>query len=144
MRPTRQSLIDAINGINIDPVKHSPIFDMLDTMQPYEAGKNGFAYALHRLDITGKHLLLPGVEPAARIKGIIMQKSDGEIVQGFGGTTRNFPPFVVPFERNIRIQNEGFNIVLQQAGIYDSVERGEVLTKFSQVVLHYIETMENL
>lgn len=148
VRPTRQSLIDAINGINITPSNHSAIFDMLlDTMQPYEGGKNGVAYVLHQLDITDKHLLLLGVEPKAGIKGIIVQKPDGEIVHGFGGTARNFPPYVIPFERNIRIQNKGkltFDIILQQAGIYNSVEVGEVLTKFSQVVQYYIETMENL
>ena len=75
-----------------------------------------------------------------------MQKPDGEIVHGFGGTTRNVPPYVIPFERNIRIQNKGnqlFNIVLQQVGIYNSVEVGQVLTKFSQVVLSYIETVES-
>jgi len=148
VRASRQSLIDAINGIDINSTNHSAIFDMLlNTMQPYEGGKNGVISSLHHLDITDKHLLLLGLSPQAGIKGIIVQKPDGEIVHGFGGTTDSFPPYVIPFERNIRIQNEGkltFNIVLKQAGIYDSIEIVEALTKFSQVVLYYVGLLENI
>jgi hypothetical protein len=148
VRASRQSVIDVINGININSTSHSAIYDiLLNTIQPHEGGMNGVVYSLHRLDITDKHILLLGLLPQAGITGIVVLKPDGEIVRGFGGTTDNLPPYVIPFERNIRIQNEGkltFNIVLQDADIYNSVEIIEALTKFSQVVLHYVELLENL
>jgi hypothetical protein len=90
---------------------------------------------------------LLGLVPLAGIDGIMVQRPDGEVVRGFAGAAWNLPPYVIAFERNIRIKEKGkltFNIVLKEAGIYSGVHIMEVLPKFSQVVSYYIELLERL
>lgn len=144
--PSRQELESALNGVSINATSNSALFDLLvSDIQPFEKGHNGVIYALHKLDISDKHLLLLGLLPLADIDGIIVQKPDGGIVRGFLGTTRNLPPYKIPFDGNIRIKDKGkltFNIVLREAGIYDGIHIMEVLPKFSQAVSHYIELLE--
>jgi len=120
---------------------------VVSDVQPYKGGHNGVIYAIHKLDIADKHLLLLGLVPLVGIDGITVQKPDGEVIRVFGGATRNPPPYVIPFDGNIRIKDKGkhtFDIVLKEAGIYDNVHIMEVLPMFSQVVLYYIELLERL
>jgi len=144
----RRELENALNGIPINARTNSTLFDLLvSDIQPYEGGHNGVVYALHKLDISDKHLVLLGLLPVAGINGIIVQKPDGEVVRGFAGATKNPPPYVIPFDWNIRIKDQGkltFHIVLKEAGIYDSVHIMEVLPTFSRVVSNYIELLEHL
>jgi len=132
--PSRRELEGALNGVPINARSNSALFELLVSgMQPFEGGRNGVIYALHRLDISDKHLLLLGLVPLASIDGIMLQKPDGEVVRGFAGATENPPPYVVPFDWNIRIKDKGkltFHIVLKEAGIYDSVHIMEVLPTF--------------
>jgi hypothetical protein len=146
--PSRRELECALNGVPINARSNSALFELVvSDIQPFEGGRNGVMYALHKLDISDKHLLLLGLVPLAGIDGIMVQKPDGEVVRGFAGATRNLPPYVIPFDGNIRIEDKGkltFHIVLKEAGIYDSVHIMEVLPKFSQVVSHYIELLERI
>lgn len=146
--PSRRELESALNGVSINARSNSALFQLLVAdIQPFGEGHNGVIYALHKLDISDKHLLLLGLVPLAGIDGIMVQKPDGEVVRGFAGAARNPPPYVISFDGNIRIKDKGkltFHIVLKEAGIYDSVHIMEVLPKFSQVVSHYIELLERL
>jgi hypothetical protein len=146
--PSRRELEGALNGVPINAGSNSALFELLVSgMQPFEGGHNGVIYALHKLDISDKHLLLLGLVPLASIDGIMVQRPDGEVVRGFAGATWNLPPYVIAFERNIRIKEKGkltFNIVLKEAGIYSGVHIMEVLPKFSQVVSYYIELLERI
>jgi hypothetical protein len=146
--PSRRELESALNGVPINARSNSKLFELLvSDIQPFERGHNGVIYALHRLDISDKHLLLLGLVPLAGIDGIMLQKPDGEVVRGFAGATENPPPYVIPFDWNIRIKDKGkltFHIVLKEAGIYDSVHIMEVLPTFSRVVSNYIELLEHL
>jgi hypothetical protein len=146
--PSRQELESALNGVPVNARSNSALFELVvSDIQPYKGGHNGVIYALHKLDIADKHLLLLGLFPIGGIDGIIVQKPNGEIIRGFGGATRNLPPYVIPFDGNLRIKDKGrltFDIVLKEAGIYDNVHMMEVLPKFSQLVFYYIELLERL
>jgi hypothetical protein len=85
--------------------------------------------------------------PLASIDGIMVQRPDGEIIRGFAGASQSLPPYVIPFDKNIRIKEKGklnFNIVLKEAGIYGSVHIMEVLPTFSRVVSNYIGLLERI
>ncbi len=82
--PTRRELEAALNGIPINAAVHPAIFNLIVAdVQPFSGGKNEVVYTLHRLDIADKHLLLPGLVPLAGIKGIVVQRQDGEIIRRF-------------------------------------------------------------
>jgi hypothetical protein len=145
---SRRELESALNGVPINTRSNPSLFGLVvSDIQPFEGGHNGVVYALHKLDISDKHLLLLGLVPLAGIDGIMVQKPDGEVVRGFAGATQNAPPYVIAFDGNIRIKDKGkltFHIVLKEAGIYDSVHIMEVLSTFSRVVSNYIELLEHL
>ena len=146
--PSRRELESALNGVPINARSNSALFELLvSDIQPFEGGHNGVIYVLHKLDICDKHLLLLGLVPLAGIDGIRVQRPDGETVRGFGGATQNLPPYVIPFDGNIRIKEKGrltFHIVLKEAGIYGSVHIMEVLPTFSRVVSNYIGLLERI
>jgi hypothetical protein len=106
--PSRQELESALNGVPVNARSNSALFELVvSDIQPYKGGHNGVIYALHKLDIADKHLLLLGLVPLASIDGIMVQRPDGEVVRGFAGATWNLPPYVIAFERNIRIKEKG-------------------------------------
>jgi hypothetical protein len=148
-RETREGVINALNGVKITPTSNAAIFNLILTdIQPYDGGKYGsLVYTLHELDITDKHLLALGVHPVAGIEGIIVEQHDGEIIKGYGVSTDAFPPYVIPFEGTSQIKDKGelsFEIVLEKTGLYYLVDIIEVLSKFSEAVLHFVELMENI
>jgi hypothetical protein len=76
---SKKELEAALNGIPINTTANSAIFHVIATdIQPYEGGKHGVVYPLHRLDIEDKHLLLLGLLPLAGIDGIIVENPEGE------------------------------------------------------------------
>lgn len=147
--PTRESLIGALNGIRINPTSNAAIFNLLVTdIEPYEGGRyGGIVYILHELDITDKHLILLGTHPVAELEGIVVQHEHGEVIHGFGASTDAHPPYVIPLPADAKIKNQGklaFDVVLEDTGFFYLVEIVEVLSKFSQVIAHFVELMENV
>ena len=147
---TRDAVINALNGIHINPSSNPSIYNAIVTdIQPYKDGGQlaSAIYILHDLDITDKHLLALGLQPLAGIEGIVVEDENGETIHGFGATTEAPPPYVIPFEKHIRIKDKGqlaFDVVLPESGLYQFVEITEVLSKFSKVVLHCVELLESL
>jgi hypothetical protein len=121
VRETRKELEDALNGIQINATTQLKIFEVLmSSVQPYDGGKNGVVYTLHKIDIRDKHLLRLGIEPIAGISDIVVEKGDGEIVHGFGATVQSAGPYVITFDRDICDKQRGklsINIVVEDAGI---------------------------
>jgi len=148
VRDTREELEAALNGVEINATSNPAIYEVfMSSIQPYEDGKNGVIHVLHQIDIHDKHLLRLSITTRAGISGIVIEKADGEIVHGFGGTVESSGPYVIPFVREIRFKDKGklsINIVLDEAGLYKSVHVVDMLTKFSRVVLYYIGLLENL
>ena len=87
------------------------------------------------------------IVPHAGISKIVVKQADGELVHGFGGTVSSFGPYVITFDRDIHVNDKGkltVDIVLQQAGLFNSVHIQELLPKFSTYTLHAVELMEDL
>ena len=148
IRDTRKELEDTLNGIHINATTQPKIFEVvMSSVQPYDGGKNGVVYTLHKIDIRDKHLLRLSIEPLAGISDIVVEKGDGETVHGFGPTVQSVGPYVITFDRDIRVKQHGklsINIVVEDAGIYNHVHVIDLLTKFSQVVLYYIKLLEDM
>jgi hypothetical protein len=149
VRSTRQEVEAALNGIQINCATNSAIFNCIVTdIQPYSGGKfNEIVPTLHKLDICDKHLVLLELGPNAGISNILVRNQDGEIIRGFTHATETSPPWVIPFHGDFRIEDKGklaFDILLKEAGIFESIDVVEALHMFSNAALHYVELLENI
>lgn len=76
-----------------------------------------------------------------------MQRSDGEIVHGFGATIQSVGPYVITFDRDIRVKEHGrlsINIVVEDAGRFQHMHVVDLLLKFSQYVAYASKLLEEI
>jgi hypothetical protein len=145
--PTREQLERVLKGRKIDTLC-PPLFKVIvSEIQPYERGQAGVVYALHKLDISDKHLLLLGLTPNAHIKGIILQKKGGQTTTANTMTMGGAGSYAIAFPRQVKIKDKGklrVTITVQEAGIFKGLPVLDLLSGFSQYVLYVVQRLESL
>jgi hypothetical protein len=145
--PIKEELKGALKKRKVD-IASPALFDLImSNIQPYERGQSGVTYVLHALDISDKHLLLLELKPNVGIKGIVIQDKDGEILHGGGTPVQGSGPYVIPFDKDIKIENKGHlsvEVTIKEAGIFHGLSVLDLLSHFSQYVFYVVELLENL
>jgi hypothetical protein len=147
IRTDRNSLEAALHGIQIDTRFPELFNSLMVDIQPCKGGNGEIIYDLHQLDIFDKHLLLLGLLPRAGIIGIVTRDKEGQIWKGSGISTESFGPFVIPFERDMRIEDEGelaFRVIIKEAGSLKNAPIQGLLLEFYESVKHIVQIMEGL
>jgi len=125
-----------------------PLFRaILDEIQPYKRGKNGVMYALHQLDIPDKHLLLLGLRPNAFVKGIVLQKKNGEMTTINTLTLGGSGQFEIAFPASVKIKENGklhVSITVEEAGVFNGIPVIDLLKAFSQYVFYVMKLLANI
>jgi hypothetical protein len=148
VRDTRQDLVNALHGIEVD-TRCLPLFNcILSDIQPYKGGKSSIVWTLHDLDIFDKHLLVLALSPRAQITGITLRDVDGKLrntlsVQAEGMNGRYL--FHIPPQR--KVEDKGHlsaAVTMQEAGVFYSLPVEGLLSQFRNFVLYSIQLLENL
>jgi hypothetical protein len=148
VRETVENLEGVLHGIEVD-TRCKRLFDcIVSEIQPYKGGNNSVIWTLHDLDISDKHLLILGLDSIGQIRGFTVRDKNGEIhrwttwpANGMHGR------YIIDLGSDVQIEDKGklsAAIILQEAGIFQSVPIPGLLQDFSNYITYAVKLLENI
>ena len=143
---SREKLVAALVGRKIDACSPRLFHFVVFEIKPYENG-NSDIWAIHALDIQDKHRLLIPLLNYGWINNIEVENERGEVIRGDTWAFTRPGPYYVSFEEKVRIKSPGklsVNVLFQEGTPTYSQEVLDTLMRFSLIVLHIVDSLEEL
>jgi hypothetical protein len=148
VRETVENLEGVLHGIEVD-TRCKRLFDcIVSEIQPYKGGNNSVIWTLHDLDISDKHLLILGLDSIGQIRGFTVRDKNGEIHRGTTWPANGMHGrYIIDLGSDVQIEDKGklsVAIILQEAGIFQSVPIPGLLQDFSNYITYAVKLLENI